>query len=52
MFNLMQCQAAMLLDNPIAYTTMSSIHNPYGDEKACERIIASLQNERRDVFHV
>lgn len=34
--------ASELLDNPAAYTAMSTIHNPYGDGKACERIIASL----------
>jgi len=38
-------QATILLDDVSAYTAMSSIHNPYGDGKACERIIASLQQE-------
>jgi UDP-N-acetylglucosamine 2-epimerase (non-hydrolysing) len=28
-----------LLDNSKKYTSMSSLHNPYGDGKACERII-------------
>ncbi len=28
-----------LLDNPYAYQAMSKAHNPYGDGKACERII-------------
>ena len=34
--------AATLLDDASAYAAMSAIHNPYGDGKACERIIASL----------
>jgi UDP-N-acetylglucosamine 2-epimerase (non-hydrolysing) len=34
-----------VLDNPAAYEAMSAIHNPYGDGRACERIIASLQEE-------
>ena len=37
--------ASELLDNPSAYAAMSAIHNPYGDGKACERIIASLSEE-------
>jgi UDP-N-acetylglucosamine 2-epimerase (non-hydrolysing) len=34
---------AELLDNQASYTTMSRAHNPYGDGKACERIIALLR---------
>ena len=34
--------ATRLLDDPAAYAAMSAVHNPYGDGKACERIIASL----------
>ena len=37
--------AAEVLDDPSAYAAMSAIHNPYGDGKACERIIASLLEE-------
>jgi UDP-N-acetylglucosamine 2-epimerase (non-hydrolysing) len=37
--------ASEVLDNPAAYQAMSAIHNPYGDGKACERIIASLHEE-------
>jgi UDP-N-acetylglucosamine 2-epimerase (non-hydrolysing) len=37
--------ATELLDNPNAYSTMSAIHNPYGDGRACERIITSLREE-------
>src|SRR2546429_3762900 len=35
-----------VLDNAAAYTAMSAVHNPYGDGKACERIIASLREEQ------
>jgi UDP-N-acetylglucosamine 2-epimerase (non-hydrolysing) len=35
--------ATELLDDSAAYEAMSTVHNPYGDGKACERIIASLQ---------
>ena len=37
--------ASTLLDNPGAYAAMSAVHNPYGDGKACERIIASLAKD-------
>lgn len=38
-------EAAILLENRDAYEAMSAVHNPYGDGKACERIIASLQQD-------
>jgi UDP-N-acetylglucosamine 2-epimerase (non-hydrolysing) len=38
-------ESAILLDNPATYAARSSIHNPYGDGKACARIIASLQSQ-------
>jgi len=34
-----------VLDDPSIHTAMSAIHNPYGDGKACERIIAALAAE-------
>ena len=37
--------ASEVLDNSAAYEAMSAIHNPYGDGRACERIIASLHEE-------
>lgn len=33
-----------LLDNSDRYSLMSSLHNPYGDGKACERIIEFIAN--------
>jgi UDP-N-acetylglucosamine 2-epimerase (non-hydrolysing) len=34
---------AELLDNQTSYTVMSKAHNPYGDGKACEKIVAVLR---------
>ncbi|MFO8142220.1 MAG: UDP-N-acetylglucosamine 2-epimerase, partial [Marinobacter sp.] len=34
-----------LLDDPQAYLRMSRAHNPYGDGKACQRIIQALAAE-------
>ena len=31
-----------LLSDPVAYRTMSVAHNPYGDGKACQRILETL----------
>ncbi len=33
-----------LLDDSEAYQQMSSLHNPYGDGKACQRIIEFISN--------
>jgi len=32
-------ETSKLLDNKLAYDSMAKAHNPYGDGKACERII-------------
>ncbi len=37
--------AGELLDRPATYLAMSMVHNPYGDGKACDRIISSLLEE-------
>ena len=34
---------AELLDNQASYTAMSRAHNPYGDGKACARIVSALR---------
>lgn len=40
-----------LLTNEIEYHRMSFAHNPYGDGKACERIVAIIKNsQKRDVY--
>ena len=36
-------QVNALLNNPDLYRSMSETHNPYGDGKACERILAVLR---------
>jgi len=38
-------EVSKVLDDPSAYAAMSAIHNPYGDGKACDRIVASLLKE-------
>lgn len=38
-------EVSRLLDDEGAYAAMSAVHNPYGDGRASERIIASLQQE-------
>jgi UDP-N-acetylglucosamine 2-epimerase (non-hydrolysing) len=37
------CEASTLLDDPAAYTAMARRHNPYGDGKASQRIVAAIQ---------
>jgi len=37
-------EAQELLDNSETYKSMSSLHNPYGDGKACQRIIEFISN--------
>ncbi|MDP2564042.1 non-hydrolyzing UDP-N-acetylglucosamine 2-epimerase [Pseudoalteromonas marina] len=37
-----------LLTNQADYNTMSRAHNPYGDGKACERIVAKIKQHFKD----
>lgn len=37
-------EAQLLLDNKAEYEKMSKAHNPYGDGKACERIIGFIKD--------
>ena len=37
-------EVSQLLDDAIAYESMSRAHNPYGDGKATERHIQALEN--------
>lgn len=39
-------EAQKLLDDKNEYTTMSKAHNPYGDGKACERIVKFIKMVR------
>ncbi|MCX7098899.1 MAG: UDP-N-acetylglucosamine 2-epimerase (non-hydrolyzing) [Methylococcales bacterium] len=36
-------EASELLDNSLAYEKMAKAHNPYGDGKACERILTFMK---------
>jgi UDP-N-acetylglucosamine 2-epimerase (non-hydrolysing) len=45
--NIIVSNAEALLDDAGAYRAMSTVHNPYGDGKACERIIQSLLDDKR-----
>jgi UDP-N-acetylglucosamine 2-epimerase (non-hydrolysing) len=35
-------EAALLLDDPLLYGRMTQARNPYGDGKACQRIVNAL----------
>ena len=37
-------EAQILLDNKEIYKKMSALHNPYGDGKACEKIVNFIKN--------
>ena len=43
-YNLIVSEASELLDNPEVYHRMSKAVNPYGDGKACSRIVRSLMS--------
>lgn len=38
-------EAQSLLTDPDRYTSMSSLHNPYGDGKACARIVEFIESK-------
>lgn len=44
-YNKIISEVSTLLDDPDAYAKMSHATNPYGDGKACSRIIAALNGE-------
>jgi UDP-N-acetylglucosamine 2-epimerase (non-hydrolysing) len=39
-------EAQKLLDDEIEYERMSKAHNPYGDGKACERIVKFIKEAK------
>ena len=43
--DLIVSEVSTLLDDPIAYDKMSKAVNPYGDGKACSRIVRALKEE-------
>ena len=46
-YNLIVSEVSTLLDNPVAYDKMSKAVNPYGDGKACGRIVDKLRCQWR-----
>ena len=45
-------EVSTLLDDPVAYEEMSKAVNPYGDGKACNRIVRALNGEAVDRYEV
>ena len=45
--NLIVKEAEQLLENEEAYNLMSKAHNPYGDGKACEKIVNFFKTEEK-----
>lgn len=50
--DLIVSEVSMLLDDPAAYERMSKAVNPYGDGKACARIVKALKGEVPDRYEV
>lgn len=45
-------EVSTLLDDPVAYEKMSKAVNPYGDGKACSRIVKALKGEKIERYGV
>lgn len=45
-------EVSTLLDDPVAYERMSKAVNPYGDGKACSRIVRALNGEAVERYEV
>ena len=50
--DLIVSEVSTLLDDPAAYERMSKAVNPYGDGKACSRIVRALNGETVDRYEV
>ena len=50
--DLIVSEVSTLLDDPVAYEKMSKAVNPYGDGKACSRIVRALNGEAFDRYEV
>ena len=50
--DLIVSEVSTLLDDPVAYERMSKAVNPYGDGKACSRIVRALNGEDVDRYAV
>ena len=52
MWHLIVDEVSTLLDDAVAYEKMSKAVNPYGDGKACSRIVRALNGEQVDRYEV
>ena len=50
--DLIVSEVSTLLDDPEAYERMSKAVNPYGDGKACDRIVRALKGEDVDRYEI
>ena len=50
--DLIVSEVSTLLDDPVAYERMSKAVNPYGDGKACNRIVRVLKGEEVERYEV
>ena len=50
--NLIVSEVSTLLDDAVAYEKISKAVNPYGDGKACSRIVRALNGEAVDRYEV
>ena len=50
--DLIVSEVSTLLDDPVAYERMSKAVNPYGDGKACSRIVRALKGENVERYEV
>ena len=50
--DLIVLEVSTLLDDPAAYQRMSKAVNPYGDGKACDRIVRALRGEEVERYQV
>ena len=50
--DLIVSEVSTLLDDPVAYEKMSKAVNPYGDGKACSRIVRALMGEQVERYGV
>lgn len=50
--DLIVSEVSTLLDDAVAYEKMSKAVNPYGDRKACNRIVRALNGEAVDRYDV
>ena len=50
--DLIVSEVSALIDDPAAYERMSKAVNPYGDGKACDRIVRALKGEEVERYKI